>query len=350
MSQLFLLCNNIPAGKDSLVFTVSRHTQLSDRRTNGTHTKTGAVMFSSNKKSSFKAPASDLTGRHIIVTGCGFNSLGYETARQLLNWGADVTVTTRNNANAIVGALQQDTAADYQGRIHGNNLDLTQEQSIQQFIDWYTAQKKPLHVLINNAGIHLDLLSKFKEPKLSPAGLELQWHTNYIGTTQLTMGLLPLLLDSAQASQHSRVVNVSSQLHNKGDNAEFFNPTRAYNSWEAYGQSKLALIHFTQELHRRYHGQNLSAYSLHPGAVATNIGNVGLQNSPILLALKKLLSPIEKMTLKSLSEGAQTQVFCATSADAESGCYYQNGRTRPLSDTANDTDVARRLWKQEIDA
>ena len=36
----------------------------------------------------------DLAGRHMIVTGCGLGSLGYETALQLASWGA--TIQSKN--------------------------------------------------------------------------------------------------------------------------------------------------------------------------------------------------------------------------------------------------------------
>ncbi len=41
------------------------------------------------------ASPTDLAGRHMIVTGCGPGSLGYETALQLARWGATVIISTR---------------------------------------------------------------------------------------------------------------------------------------------------------------------------------------------------------------------------------------------------------------
>ena len=107
-------------------------------------------------------------------------------------------------------------------------------------------------MLINNAGILRDVLWRWRKPRFSADGFEIHWRTNYLGTFHLTRLLLPMLRESGRKSGDARVINVSSHQHDKGRNDRLFQDSGRYDSWTAYGQSKLALIHHSFELQRRY--------------------------------------------------------------------------------------------------
>ena len=87
-----------------------------------------------------RAARVDLNGRRIIVTGATPGSLGFATAEALSAWGADVVTTSRSG-------------------VAGRALDLTDAASVRAFADWYISEHDRLDVLVNNAGIHLDLSS-----------------------------------------------------------------------------------------------------------------------------------------------------------------------------------------------
>ena len=219
---------------------------------------------------------------------------------------------------------------------------------MQKFCQWYQQRfGNQLDVLINNAGIHLDLLGQWQQPTLSDDGHEIHWRTNYLGTAMLTHLLLPCLKHTGLEFGEARVVNVSSHLHCKGLNAEFFAPQRAYNSWQAYGQSKLALVHMTQALADQYQGCGLSSYCLHPGAVMTKVADKGLAGHRWLEAIRRVLAPVERFFLCTPEEGAQTQIHLATAdlALLQNGAYYCNSRVAPRSAEAGDKAVSKRLWQ-----
>jgi NAD(P)-dependent dehydrogenase (short-subunit alcohol dehydrogenase family) len=294
----------------------------------------------------------DLSGRHVIVTGCSAGSLGYATAQQLACWGATVIVSTRRSTKDVVAALNADLlGSGAAGKVDGHVLDLSQAASVNEFTRWYERfYGERLDALVNNAGIHLDLLSEWKQPMLSDDGIEIQWHTNYLGTVHLTCSLLPLLQQTGREVGEARVVNVVSQLHSRASNDLLFNPHRKYNSWQAYGLSKLALIHFTHELHRRFAPtHNLKSYSVHPGGrsgAATNVASKGLAGHAVMAAIRKLASPLEQLMMASAAEGAQTQIHCATSTLAESGQYHLHCRAALSSEDSRDEKSARRLWEE----
>ena len=135
-------------------------------------------------------------------------------------------------------------------------------------------------MLINNAGILRDVLWRWRKPRLSADGFEIHWRTNYLGTFHLTRLLLPMLRESGRKSGDARVINVSSHQHDKGSNARLFGDTDGADSWTAYGQSKLALIHHSFELQRRYAADcNLRSAALHPGSAYSNM-TFGWQDEP----------------------------------------------------------------------
>ncbi|MGH0033911.1 MAG: SDR family NAD(P)-dependent oxidoreductase [Myxococcota bacterium] len=290
------------------------------------------------------APRQDLSGRSFLVTGAAEDSLGHATASVLLQWGAEVIVTRRRGSERLASRLAADAGEDAGRRVSGHDLDLADAGSVERFASWMRSSRETLDVLVNCAGIHLDLLSRWSEPRLSDDGFEVHWRTNYLGTTHLTRRLLPLLRESARRTGDARVVTVVSMLHSRGRNAEFFEPTRPYGSWDAYGQSKLGLIHFTMELHRRYGAQGLHAYCLHPGEVFTNVATAGLAGHPLIESLRNVLSPVEALFLMTPLEGAQTQLLCATGPRVEGGHYYRNCAIARASEDARDAEVASRLW------
>ena len=284
----------------------------------------------------------DMQGKHVIVTGASPGSIGFEAARTLASWGATVTVTTRRNVEATVAALRTSSG----GHVQGHVLDLTEAASVQRFASWYQQSNTSLDVLINNAGVHLDLTSQWQEPQLTADGFEIHWRTNYLGTLHLTSLLLPLLRQTTARTQQARIVNVLSMLHSRGKNAHLFTPAARYNSWDAYALSKLALMHHTFEMQRRYAAEGLQSYCLHPGAVFTNIASKGLSGSPLLSALRDRFAFVEAFFLMTPTEGAQTHLYCATQPDLPGGFYYRNCAPAQPSQESEDRQVATRLWEQ----
>ena len=297
-------------------------------------------------KTAYAEPV-DLSGRTMIVTGAALDSLGFETARILAAWGASVVVTTRANTETLVDALRATLPGGDDDRVSGHPLDLSDRASVTTFGKWFVSTHGgQLDVLVNNAGVHLDLLSRWKEARLSDDGFELQWRINYLGTMQLTHLLLPALEKGASATGDARIVNVVSHLHKRGLNADLFGTTRSYESWNAYGNSKLALMHATNELQRRYAGTGLQAYCLHPGAVCTNVAARGLEEAPTLAKVRSALISVESFFLKTPAEGAQTQVHCATHPRLPGGLYYQECEPLEPSAECRDAEVAARLWDE----
>jgi NAD(P)-dependent dehydrogenase (short-subunit alcohol dehydrogenase family) len=260
----------------------------------------------------------------VLVTGAGPESIGLATATALASLGHEVVVTTRS------------TPVD---GFDWHPLDLASRESVAAFAAWFGSSYDGLDALVNNAGIHLDLRSKWKQPQLLD-GHEIHWRTNYLGTVDLTRALLPMLL----AADQPRVVHVVSKLHERGRNDAFFGEFGDdYDSWVAYGTSKLALVHDAASLASRYGDRGLRAYSLHPGSVYTHIADRGLETSPVLGRLRALAAPLERRVLATPEQGARTSVHCVTDPGAVSG-YYRRGAPAEPAAQAGDQDARAALW------
>jgi len=212
-------------------------------------------------------------------------------------------------------------------------LDLASLKSIRAFSLRINRSEEKIDYLINNAGI-------MNHPKAeSEDGFELHWATNYLGHFMLTM----LLLEKLKSAPEARIINVSSIEHLFGGiKFDDINRELGYNSFAAYGQSKLALVLFTQELATRLKDSQVKVYSVHPGLTRTDIykylsGIFALGNALGLVWFK--ISPFL---------GTQTTLFCLMdeSVEGESGSYYaycKKGATAP--NVKGNTELQAKLWE-----
>ena len=269
-----------------------------------------------------------MSRRVALVTGTGAGSLGEATAAALRAEGYRVLTTTRACAE---GEDQ-------------HPLELTDRESVARLAGWVQRTTDRVDVLVNNAGIHLDLPSRWTEPALVE-GYEVHWRTNYLGTAQLTRLLLPVMLATAEREGEARVVNVVSRLHARGRNEGLDGHLVPYDSGTAYGTSKLALVHEARELERRYGERGLHAYAVHPGVVSTGLLERGLAEAPLLRRLRRVLMPLERRGLPQPHQGARTTVFCATSPLAQPGGYHRGSAPSAPASAALDDEAGRLLWE-----
>ncbi|KAA0086952.1 SDR family NAD(P)-dependent oxidoreductase [Mycolicibacterium sp. P9-64] len=265
----------------------------------------------------------DLSGRNVVVTG-GHIGLGLETTRALAHAGASVTVGARNPDRA---------AAALEGieRVEIDQLDLLDPTSIDAFAARYRDSGRPLHILVNNAGIMGGPLVR------DARGYEAQFATNHLGHFQLTNALLPAL----RAANGARVVELSSAGHRLSDirwDDPHFNDD--YDGMLAYGQAKTANVLFAVELDRRWAGDGIRGYSLHPGQIvgtslAPWLGEGDLRSMGLVDdSGQPIIDPERDM--KTPQQGASTSVFAATSPLLAEigGVYLKDNDVAPLSASA----------------
>jgi NAD(P)-dependent dehydrogenase (short-subunit alcohol dehydrogenase family) len=300
----------------------------------------------------------NLKGMNAIVTG-GYAGMGLEITRALSGAGANVTVPARNLSKAH-------KTLDGIPNIEVDFIDLTVPDSIDGFAKRFIDSDRPLHILINNAGVMTVPLKRDSRGNIS------QFSTNNLGHFQLTARLWGAL----KKANGARVVSVSSRAHRLSE-FNFNDPNyeqREYDKTKAYAESKTGNVLFTIELDCRGKNNNIRAFAVHPGLVPHT--RIGKENSIInkittrlfvifaKFSVKKIkdengksVSNENKSFFKNVSQGAATAVWCAVSPqlNGNGGVYCEdvNISEAVTSDSlsekgvrpwAIDPKIAKRFW------
>ncbi|GBP54354.1 hypothetical protein EVAR_50766_1 [Eumeta japonica] len=271
-----------------------------------------------------------LTGKVVIITGGSFG-VGYKAAKDLAARGAKVILGCRDldkgrNAQEAIIKVTGNKNVAYR------KLDLASLESVRRFVKDFKDSGTRLDILINNAGavktgtVHTndDIVESLQ--------------VNYLGGFLLTVLLVPILKQSG----NGRIVNVSSILHRLGKmDLEKINCENVYNSFQMYCNSKFCNILFTKELAKRLSGTGVIVNSVEPGFIRTKTYS---KNASLLENLSYL---VQKLFLKSSSEGAQTLLYLALSDECEmvNGKHFSGCRETTISDKAEYGEMASKLWK-----
>ena len=288
----------------------------------------------------------DLSGKVIIVTG-GNSGLGYESVKAFAEKGAEVILASRSMERGETAKSDILTAVP-DANIVVMQLDLQDLGSIRTFAKDFLAKYHSLDVLLNNAGIMMTPYGKTKD------GFEAQFGTNHLGHFALT-GLLNKTLSK---TPRSRVVNVSSGAHKRGDmdfSNLMFEGGEEYTPMRAYGRSKLSNLLFTYEMQRRLetNGIQTQALAAHPGVSRTNLARhmEGKWWFSILWFIFKFFT-------QDQAQGALPQIRASVDPAAKGGEYYgPDGRREmtghpvvvPSNEASHNLADARKLWEVSED-
>lgn len=278
----------------------------------------------------------DLKGKTALVTGCS-SGLGYESLRTLAAAGAHVIGTARSAEKA------EEACKRVAGFTTPQVLELADMNSVVSCAAQVQAllkdMDKPLDILMCNAGIMA--LPELEQVDVNGVLLEKQFVVNHLGHFLLTRQLLPLL----EAAPQGRIVMVSSGGYTLAPEGgiQFDNLSGAsgYKPFSAYGQSKLANILLANEVSARYFDKGISANSINPGVVATNLARYisGKMRDP-----DKPLGKGQKWP----DQGAATQVYVAADPRLAnvSGYYFEDCNPVALkAPYATDPALAQQLWQ-----
>ncbi|GKZ93992.1 hypothetical protein AnigIFM59636_007353 [Aspergillus niger] len=282
----------------------------------------------------------------ILITGCS-SGLGVKTARALYETGATLYLTARDIVKAR--AALDDIASS--SRVHFLHLDLSSLESVRACVNSFKATSQELHILIENAAVMACSEGRTTD------GFETQFGTNHLGHFLLFHLLKPILLSSSTPAFNSRVVIVSSVAHQySAVDFDNINLDGEYDPWKAYGQSKTANIWTANEIDRRYGTCGLHAWSLHPGAIVTNLQRYIPEEQKRLWAQ----DANSRKHWKSPEQGAATTVWAAVSKRLEGigGKYLEdcaiavtdaNGHGPNLAPWTYDPVREAKLWDRTLE-
>ncbi len=273
--------------------------------------------------------AASMKGRVCLVTGAT-SGHGQAVAEGLAALGADVVILGRNPAKC---ETVQREIADATGNAPDVLLcDLASRAAVDRAADEFLGSGRALHLLVNNAGL-VSLARTETED-----GWETVFAVNYLAMFQLTLRLMPRMIESAPG----RVVNVASDAHMlSGPDLQDLDLRQGYGWMKSYARSKRSILYFTRELHRRLSGTGVTANAVDPGPVASGIGS----NNQV--AIYRLVGPLLRTFFPSPARAARTAMhLCVAPERAEtSGEYYRFMKAKEPKVPDEDT-IAPALWTE----
>ncbi|KAM0551338.1 hypothetical protein ACHAPJ_008444 [Fusarium lateritium] len=275
----------------------------------------------------------DLSGKVILVTG-GTSGLGHSAILTLATHKPSHIYFTGRSASSA-SSLIKDISPLPATFIE---CDLTSIASMRAAAKKFTHER--LDVFIANAGI-------MAVDGLTQDGLELQFGVNHVGNTTLLMGLLPIMLKTAEDPKSDvRYVALTSlgyrghpkngidfdTLHSKQEDMWL-------GTWGRYGQSKLANIVLAKELERRY--PKIKSVVVHPGVIATGL----VTDLPFW---KRMFVYVTNPRMMTVEQGGYNSVWAAT-ADVkreEGVAFYEPvGKGNAGDEMCFDKELGKKLWE-----
>ncbi|MBN3938813.1 SDR family oxidoreductase [Nostoc sp. NMS9] len=198
--------------------------------------------------------------KKVLITGAN-KSIGFETARQLLQKGCYIYLGSRNLKNGLEAV--EKLKAEGLNEVEAIQIDVSNQESVKAARAEIGKKTEVLDVLINNAGISGGIpqtaigtdVDVFKQV----------FDTNVFGVVRVTQAFMDLLQKSAQP----RIVNLTSglaslTLHN--------DPTWKYYNVKAaaYNPSKAALNMYTIVLAYELRDTPFKVNVVDPGFTATD--------------------------------------------------------------------------------
>jgi retinol dehydrogenase 12 len=264
-----------------------------------------------------------------LITGAT-SGIGYVTAHELALKGATVIVCGREQektANVVLKIRKETNNPNVDFLL----ADLSDFEQVKKLASEFLNTWQRLDVLVNNAG------GIFREFDLNRQNIEITMALNVFSIYLLT----GILSDVLKKSTPSRVINVSSMAHKMGNNNFDLLPNeKNYKAFQAYGNSKLALMHLNREMHNRLNPSGVCVNVMHPGWVKSAFAKD--YQSGIIGLVERMMHPLQLTP----EQGAQTIVYLASSDEVSgiSGKYFIKLKEAQPSAASMDTQISAKMW------
>lgn len=180
----------------------------------------------------------------VVITGAN-RGIGLALANKFLAEGFVVIGTSRKES--IDSITHQN--------FYAVSLDVTSSESITNAVEFINNKFSKIDLLINNAGIGIDLNNETPEIDV----LKKTFETNVFGLFSWTEAIKDSIVDGGT------IFNISSVMG-------MLNRDKILPNATAYRMSKSALNMYTKTLSARLADRNISVVSIHPGWVKTDMG------------------------------------------------------------------------------
>lgn len=218
---------------------------------------TGPMFVSTQRHDTYPAiepSKADLSGKVVLITGAS-KGIGKAAAVAFAQAGVrGLVLLARSDLTSAKEAALSHKRPGQPLEVLTIPVDVTDNAQVVSAIEQIEKTIGHLDVVINNAG-YIEA-TKFVADS-DPEDWWTTWNVNMRGTYHVSRAALPFLL---KCGGDKTIINVSSAA------STIFVPGSS-----AYGTTKLALLRFSEWIHVEYGSKDVLAYSIHPGALKTDL-------------------------------------------------------------------------------
>ncbi len=266
--------------------------------------------------------------RTIVITGAS-DGVGAAAARRLAAGSDEIVIVGRSVSKTK--AIADELGVDY---VCADFSDLAQ---VRVLADELRLRYPRIDVLANNAG------SVFAGDGATVDGFDSVLQVNYLASFVLTTLLMDVLIAS-----RARIICTSSssqRLVRPNLSVDDLLCTTTVRPTVAYGRSKIAIVMFARELHRRYGGFGITAASFHPGFVNSNFGPAS--GSRVLKVME--WAHTERLVGITSEEACDQLVWLASEQREDfepAGEYFVKRQVGRAHRITYDSQCTRELWER----
>lgn len=280
-----------------------------------------------------------LDGKTCLITGAS-SGLGFAIAGELAKRGGRIIMAIRSG---IPEKGEEIKKMSGNPNISMEFVELSDLKSVKDLVLRLKAQNITVDILISNAGMVT------AGSKTAPCGLDMMFTVNYLAAFYLVNLLLEHQIIKPKNNPKPRIIFVSSESHRVNLEIDYktFGQPIPYSAAQVvkyYGYYKLILNTFIVELNRRFanNGEDLSVFSLCPGAVHSNIA----RDSPAIL--KPVLWLVFKAFFQTPLKASAPAVYfaCSPAMEGKTNLYLHMMQDKKMAEAAYQEADGKRVWEE----
>lgn len=278
---------------------------------------------------------SGLKGKTVVLSGAT-SGIGLETARLFAGKGARLVCLNRDPRKSA--ALETELKRSFDCEIRSITVDFESLEHVRACAMELLALEHPIDVLIHNAGVY------YTKRTLSRDGIEIVFQVNHLGSFLINH----ILKERLKSENRARILYVNSEGHRFSlagvhlDDLDW--EKHRYTGLKSYGAAKTAQLLTMMKFSECFSGSAVTVNAMHPGNVATNIGN---NNGRIYRAMKR------KFILPSALDpvvSAKALLYLASSDEVEgiSGRFFNLTTEERPAPHARDQAAVMAVWNRSL--